>query len=304
MLNDTAYRLVLDNISDGVYLLDPQRRIVYWNKGAERLTGFSAAEVVGRYCRDNILTHVDCNGCALCNAACVVSQTLADGQSREAHLYLHHKDGYRVPVRVSVSPVRNEAGVIVGAAEVFSDESPSRASRATIEFLKKQAIHDPLTGLPNRRFMESRLQSRLEEFRRFNWPMGVFLAEIDDTREIANRGGRELADKIIRMVGVALANSVRSLDAVGRWGEREFLGVLANAPAEEVGLISERARMLVESSYLSLPDGLVRPTVSIGAVGAEAGDRVETVLKRVNDCLYQSKSLGRNRVTVYKASGV
>lgn len=300
MFNDANYQLVLDSISDGVYLLDPKRRIVYWNKGAEHLTGFTAEEVVGRCCRDNILTHIDCTGKCLCTSSCIASQTLEDGQPRSAHLYLHHKDGYRVPVRVTVNPVRDESGVVVGVAEVFSDESATIASRASIEFLKRQAMNDPLTGLPNRRFLEAKLQSRLEEFNRFGWPVGIFLAEVDDLKEVAARGGRELCDRAMKMTGMALANALRSLDTLGRWGGEEFMGIVANVPVEELGTVGERARILVESSYLHLPDGLVRVTVSLGVASAEVGDTVETLLKKANACLYQSKSKGRNRVTVHR----
>jgi PAS domain-containing protein len=78
---------LLDNLYDGVYFVGAERRITYWNKGAEQLTGFPAAEASGRHCFDNFLMHVDGVGCALCLEGCPLGQTLADGEYREAEFF-------------------------------------------------------------------------------------------------------------------------------------------------------------------------------------------------------------------------
>ena len=97
---------LLDNLTDGVYFVDRERRIVYWNKAAERITGFSKSEVIGCRCLDNILTHVNEEGGNLCHSGCPLAQTIEDGKSRKADVFLHHKDGHRQPVLVGVAPVR------------------------------------------------------------------------------------------------------------------------------------------------------------------------------------------------------
>ena len=101
--NDNTLRgKLLDCLYDGVYFADLDRRITYWNKGAERLTGYTAQETVGRCCFDKFLMHMDDRGS--CLAGCPLRQTLSDGQQREAELYLLHKNRHRVPVSVRVSP--------------------------------------------------------------------------------------------------------------------------------------------------------------------------------------------------------
>src|SRR5271167_1619652 len=87
---------LLDSISDGVYFVDSQWQITYWNRGAERLTGYSAGEAVGRQCPDNFLEHVDAAGHALCIDGCPLTSTIRDGQAREAEIFLRHKLGHRV----------------------------------------------------------------------------------------------------------------------------------------------------------------------------------------------------------------
>ena len=103
------YKTIINNIYDGLYLVDRTRKITFWNSAAERITGFSSAEVVGRRCLDNILVHVDGQGCELCKNACPLAATMKDGVAREADIFLQHKSGYRVPITVRVTPLKDAA---------------------------------------------------------------------------------------------------------------------------------------------------------------------------------------------------
>ena len=98
-------KALLADISDGVYFTDQYRTIVYWNKKAERITGFSAEEVIGYHCHDNILNHVDDQGRSLCHSICPLAHTIKDRQPRASHLFLHHKQGHRIPVHVRTMPL-------------------------------------------------------------------------------------------------------------------------------------------------------------------------------------------------------
>ena len=123
---------------DGVCFVDQERRITYWNSGAETLTGYLRHEVVGRRCPESLLRHCTAEGAELCESGCPLEAFLADGQPREAFVFLRHKRGYRVPVRVRVTAVRDAQGVIAGAAEVFEEHERTcgaawiRNSTATI----------------------------------------------------------------------------------------------------------------------------------------------------------------------------
>ena len=148
------YGNILDNISDGVSFLDSRKKITYWNKGAERITGYSASEMVGSFCSDNILVHIDENGTCLCTKNCPVTKTLSDGNVRNVDVYLHHKDGYRIPVSVHVSPIKESDDKVIGAIEIFRDKSNEILDIQFIDDLKKAALLDPLTELANRRNIE------------------------------------------------------------------------------------------------------------------------------------------------------
>ena len=106
------YKEIIDNLYDGVYFVDRDRVITYWNKGAERITGYSAKQAVGRACRDNLLNHVTANGVELCKNNCPMAAVMEDGNPREAEVYLHHKDGHRVPIIVRATVLRDDAGKV------------------------------------------------------------------------------------------------------------------------------------------------------------------------------------------------
>lgn len=100
----SPYLSILENLNDGVYYVDNDRKITYWNKSAERITGYTAEEVVGSFCYDNILQHIDEKGTQLCKNGCPLSLTISDGNIRDINVCLHHKDGYRVPIYVRSIP--------------------------------------------------------------------------------------------------------------------------------------------------------------------------------------------------------
>jgi len=121
--HDTQLGAVLDSLYDGVYIVDHTRRILFWNRGAEKITGYSAAEVTGRRCSDNILNHIDVGGNLLCRGACPLLKAILTGQEIEAKVYPLHKDGRRFPTLTHVTPIRDESGTIIAGIEIFRDIS-------------------------------------------------------------------------------------------------------------------------------------------------------------------------------------
>ena len=91
-IDNDLYRNILDNLKDGVYFVDKKKRITYWNKGAESITGFKSSEVIGKRCSDNLLIHIDDHGANLCEGACSLEEVMKKGKSCEKELYLHHKE--------------------------------------------------------------------------------------------------------------------------------------------------------------------------------------------------------------------
>ena len=120
---DSALGLVLDSLFDGVYIVDTERRILFWNQGAEELTGYLAHEVTDQRCSDDILNHIDEEGRLLCKGRCPLVRAIATGNDVREKIYPLCKDGRRFPVETHVAPLRDRTGNIIGAVEVFRDIS-------------------------------------------------------------------------------------------------------------------------------------------------------------------------------------
>ena len=292
------YRSILDNLSEGVYFVDTDRRITYWNRGAEQITGYRAEEVIGKHCADCVLVHVDDLGRQLCLTHCPLSASISTGQTLTADVYLHHKDGHRVPVEVRVAPIVDENGAAIGAVESFSDNTAKIAARERIQGLEEQALLCPLTKVGNRRYARMSLETRLNEFRRYNWRFGVLFVDIDHFKQVNDTHGHDVGDEALKMVSKSLLSALRDSDFVSRWGGEEFLIVLHNTTADKLAIVAERCRALTESSILDKDSVRLRVTISIGATLVEPEDSVDTILRRADQLLYQSKAAGRNRVSL------
>jgi diguanylate cyclase (GGDEF)-like protein/PAS domain S-box-containing protein len=296
--NSATYREVLNNLYEGVYFLEADRTISFWNQGAERLTGYLAPEVIGRSCADNILCHVDRDGSNLCHCNCPAARTLEDGQPREANVFLLHKDGHRVSVRIRVAPIMDGQRRIVGAVEVFSDNSSRETLRERIDLLEKLTGLDPLTQLPNRRRLEEEVKARLAETQRYGLTFGVLFADVDHFKEVNDTYGHHTGDQILKMVGRTMLNALRPFDTAGRWGGEEFLSVVINVDLDTLNSVAERMRALVAQSRLPRNGDNITVTVSVGATLVLPGDDSESLIMRADQGMYHSKILGRNQVTL------
>ena len=294
------FKDVVDNLYDGVYFVDRDRVITYWNKGAERIAGYSADKTVGRSCRDKLLNHVTANGMELCTKNCPLTAVMKDGNPREAEVFLHHKEGHRVPVIVRGTPLRDTQGNIVGAIETFSNNSNLIKARREVRKSRQAALTDPLTGIGNRRYVAGRLGAAIAEFGVVKNPTGLVFFDIDNFRTFNNTYGHNTGDKVLCMVTSTLRNAVRTSDTIGRWGGEEFIAILYDVQDTEKSLhaVGEKIRSLIERSRLDLDDQSLSVTVSVGATFLQAGDTPESFLERADKLMYASKQAGRNRVSI------
>ncbi len=294
---DIDWKRLLEHLHDGVYCTDLTRRITYWNRSAEQITGYRAEEVVGSCCFDNILVHVDLEGNSLCLGHCPMAAAMEDGQPRASEVYLKHKNGHRVPVSVRVSPLREKRGEIVGGVELFTDISNQHALRARMQELEARAMVDPLTGLSNRSHLEVELTARIEESLRYQFPFGILFLDVDNFKTFNDCHGHDGGDRALQVVAATLKACARPFDVFGRWGGEEFIGIIRHIDAEGLKTMAERVRRLVEASTITVPDGRERVTVSVGATLFRAGDDLASVVRRADQLMYRSKEAGRNCVS-------
>ena len=132
--NLRPYKAILDNLYDGVCFIDRDKKIVYWNKGAEEITGFASDEAVGTRCGDSAAAAADEPGLNLSADFCPISELESGADFSEREVYLHHKDGHLVPVLARAISLRDAGGGVIGAALIFSENlsKNSENSWATI----------------------------------------------------------------------------------------------------------------------------------------------------------------------------
>ncbi len=294
------YKDILDQLYDGVYLVDRNRIITYWNKGAERITGYTKQDVVGLSCRDNLLTHINEDGTLLCNDQCPLAACMEDGIPREAHVFLHHARGHRVPVMVRAAPVLNKQNKIIGSAETFSIDTSDSTVRQELHNLRQRVHTDQLTGVSSREYLEGRLHATAAELAyQTGINAGLLFIDIDYFKAVNDQYGHDIGDQALQMVATTLKYNVRKSDLVGRWGGEEFLVLLYDvANQDEISPIAEKLKKLIETSRLDIENHSIALTVSIGATLFRPDDTPKTVVRRADQLMYQSKNAGRNRVSV------
>jgi len=298
MEKEQFYKSVLDNLFDGIYIVDPERRIIYWNHSAERITGYSSQKVVGSRCHDNILNHVDKDGTLLCNSLCPLAKTLQDGKYREVNAFLHHSDGHRVPVLIRVSPIFDENGKIINAFEIFSDNSTRLAELQKISELEREDSIDPHTRIGNQDYIKQKLQTHLDEYHTSGTPFGILVGDIDSFKKFNDSAGKENGDQILKIVAQTLSNNLRPYDFVGRWAEDQFLLILPIISPIALAKAATRLRLLIQQSGLKSESQILRVTMSIGGTIVRESDTLETLVARADEQLYTCKHAGRNCIRI------
>lgn len=303
---DGAYKHILDAISDGVYVVGPDRTVEYWSAGAERITGYSAGEVVGRRCDEQILAHTDLDGRRLCVHGCPLQDCLEGGEERSSReVFLRRKDGVRLAVYVKTAAFEVEGrrhGVeIFGELESVAGRQLTRR----IQDLSDSAVSDPLTGLFNRRYLDAALAQRFAMYKRLGQRYGVIQMDIDTLKEINDELGHATGDEAIRFVAGILADNARDMDVTARLGGDEFVVICGLADADDLTAYGRRLVGLIRDSRFAAADTAgLRLTVSGGGALVTAEDRDERdALRRADEAMYAAKHGGRDEFAVSGGDG-
>jgi diguanylate cyclase (GGDEF)-like protein/PAS domain S-box-containing protein len=286
---------LMNAIFEGAYYVDNQRKIQAWNEGAFFISGYKREEVIGHCCSDDILMHIDESGTELCRHECPLHKSLQDGQPHRASVFLKHKLGYRVPVAIRIVPVYGEDAKVVGAVEVFRVTGEASHWQLRISELEKLVFIDPVTSVPNRRFLEGQVDQLLRDFASGEIPFMACMLDLDHFKEVNDRYGHETGDRLLQNVCQTLAHCLRAIDILGRWGGDELLLLLPGTKIGQASRMLERMRVLIAETVIATETGVLGTTVSIGATQVLSSDDPRSLLQRADAQLYLAKQHGRNR---------
>lgn len=281
MAGGDVYRLILESLEDGVYLVDSSRRIVYWNEGAERITGHLRQDVIGRPCGDNLLVLCSDTGVEFHAPDCPLSTTMADGRPRRLDAFLKHRLGHRVPVNIRSAAVRDDGGDIIGAVEIFHVDSRHYGLLQKFRGLEPFGCLDLAIGLPNRALTEARLRHRLEDLGTFGIPLGVFSIEIGDRAALEARGGHAAWTGLLRIAAQSMAETMEPNGFIGRWEDGRFIGLLGNSDLLSLHQNARRVASLVHATHVNWWGDDIELTVVFRTAMAEPGDTPESAVARL-----------------------
>jgi diguanylate cyclase (GGDEF)-like protein/PAS domain S-box-containing protein len=287
------YRTVLESLETGVYVLDRHGKILLWNRGAARITGYLQHEVLGRPCQDNVLAQCKLEGCVACRGNCPFSRALQDGRPRECHLQLRHKQGHPVSVAMRIAPVRDVHGVIIGLAQSFDEHNNISPINERDQYnLAAHGALDEATEIPNHGYMQFHLRENFAGFEEYHVPFGVMLFKLHHLSEFRSVYGHHAGDAILRVVAQTVRGSLRPGDILGRWTEEQFLAVLPNCGLTGARMAGSRIEKLVNYAKLQWWGDQLSVTTSVAYTAVRSGDTLDSLVQRAEQGLETHSSAG------------
>jgi len=189
-------------------------------------------------------------------------------------------------------PVLNEADGIEGRLWSFEDIT---ARKRTEESLFRMATVDRLTELYNRQHFETELAQALARTKRYKSDISLVMFDVDHFKMVNDTYGHDAGDRVLYELGERSTATLRESDLLARWGGEEFIAILPDTGMQKAGQMAERLRREIASEPFP---GIGTITISLGVTNIHPEDNSNTVLKRLDNALYDSKRMGRNRVTV------
>jgi PAS domain S-box-containing protein/diguanylate cyclase (GGDEF)-like protein len=279
-LRDAAlHKALVDQLEEGVYIVDRERRILFWNAAAERISGYMEHEVAGHFCQANFLMHCsDWEGAILCGCSCPMSEAMQDGKPRESTIFLRHRDGHRVPVHVRTHAICDAGGAVIGGVEIFQEAvAPARVG---LHALEACGCLDKFTGAANRKYGETRVRQAMEVLDLHGIPFGWLRISLDRATELEQIHGKQAIAAALKTVAATLDRNIGSFDVLTRWSESEFRIEAHNCTWPELEAMAKKLVALVGASSLVWCDNRLSISISVAGVTAEHGDTLESLETR------------------------
>jgi len=270
-------KAILDYVDDGVCLLDREDRVLYWNHGAERITGYLAQEVFGRRCREDLWLCHDNEGDAVAEPA-GPSASIQQGKPREGTIYVRHREGHRIPVRMRAHALLDANGQPTGVVEVFARASAQ--GRTELVRAARHAGHDGLTGALNRKYGEMLLTNEFASMKRFGLASAWIRVEVEGVDALKQRFGQGMIESALRLIASTIDANLNSYDALVRWDETSFRVMAPHAVEPRVADLAKRLVVMIRASQVKWWGEIHHVDVTVAAVMTDPEDTVTTLERR------------------------
>jgi diguanylate cyclase (GGDEF)-like protein len=264
--SEQRYRILVEAAPDAIITTDPDGQIVLVNSQTERLFGYARDELLGR--RIDSLIDQD---------------------------HARHRNGDQFPVETTRSSAQTASGRL--DTVIVRDISERRRFEEQLQYL---ADHDTLTGLYNRRRLESELELEVARSHRYHSRGALLLVDLDNFKDINDVLGHHVGDEVLRATAQTLRDRTRECDIVARLGGDEFALLLPETTADQADLVAHDLLHALAAVRIIPAGRQITATASIGVAGiADIGGTAAQILAAADVALYQAKENGRNRSAVY-----
>lgn len=288
--------VTLQSIGDGVISTDAARRITFMNRVAERMTGWDAAEAVGRPV-DQVFPLIEEQSGRLAASPVVNCLTTGDVCYLEEDTVLEARHGGRRDIRSSAAPLLAPDGKVLGAVLVFQDVT---ASRALQRELAHSATHDALTGLPNRLAFERAIATVATQAATERRQHALCFIDLDHFKPVNDGAGHAAGDALLRQVAGIIRDCCRRQDFAARIGGDEFALLLSDCPLAAARRVAQKVADAIAAVDFRIGGVAYRIGASIGVTAVtEASPPAAELMRRADVACYTAKAEGRGRVAVY-----
>ena len=282
---------IVENSGDAIISRGLDRTILTWNAAAERLFGYTAAEVIGQPTSLLIPPEYEAQAAQKRTSLNYTRPIPAYDSIRLA------KDGRRIDVSISQSPINDSNGKLTGVSIAFRDITERKQAAERIDYL---AQYDTVTGLPNRRLFNDRLTLAMARDKRLGAMTAVLLVDLDRFKQINESLGHSVGDKVLQAVTARLRSLLREVDTIARFGGDEFVVILESVTekAQAARVAEKIVDAMAESLMMEGEEVFVTASVGV-ALYPDDADSLEKLIENAELAMYQAKREGRNTLQLY-----
>lgn len=290
----SRFEQLVESSEDAIMMMSLEAKVTSWNKSAETIFGYSAPEMLGRMF--STLLPKDKLG-----EDTEIFDKIRNGDKVE-HLHTNwlKKDGSRLDISASISPIIDDKQDIIGFSCIARDISEQIQANKTIEF---RANFDELTELPNRSQFHQQILQHITDCKRHNKRFALFYLDLDNFKDVNDSLGHDAGDKLLQKISQHLHSNLRQSDFVARFGGDEFVGLISDIhQQEDLDKITAKLIQTTKTSF-NIDAQRIQTSVSMGvALYPEHGTTSTELLKNADRALYDAKAKGKNQYVIYNDS--
>ncbi|MCX7114534.1 MAG: PAS domain S-box protein [Gammaproteobacteria bacterium] len=280
---------LVESSDEAIIGKDLKGTIFSWNKAAELLYGYTETDIIG--CNIKKLFPADKQD----EFDIIIQQIIKGEHIKHKESVRVHKDGHRIPVSITISPIKNGKGEVVGASTTARDITQQKLNE---EKLKHLAEHDPLTGLINRAFFDDRLEQAIALSKRQRSMMAVCFIDIDDFKLINDQYGHATGDLLLCAATKRIQTCVRASDTLARLGGDEFALILFGIKNEHDVIKTVKKMIQCLSKGFLIETKALNVTLSVGA-SFYPKDGHQSLIEKADAAMYDVKKHGKNNFKLF-----